>query len=153
MPKKPQQQTVPVSETPSGVPWYESNFLWGGGIGIVLIVVAATMHNLCWLLWFAWAFFIYTVWNGTRAISRLRWLWCLIGIVLVSAALLGLRAAICPKSVPAIPVPKTQSIPSDGGSPPLGTVTVQGNCNVGSVGDGNNISADCSKSSKQQKGK
>jgi hypothetical protein len=153
MPEEPiQLQPIPNPKPPSGAPWYESNVLWGGN-GIVLVVVAAMMHNLCWLLCFAWACFVYTVWNGTRTLSRRRWLWFSVGVVLVSIALLGLKVWICPKSTPVLPAPQSQREPKNGEAPPTGTVTVQGNCNVGNVGDRNKISADCSDSSNQKKGK
>jgi hypothetical protein len=93
-------QSKQNSETPSSVPWYESNLLWGG-IGTVLTVVGAMKHNLLWLLWFAWLCFLFTIWNATRGMKSFRGYVCLAGFILVSGGMLGLKIWLSPQIAPA----------------------------------------------------
>jgi hypothetical protein len=54
-------------------PWYEGTLLWGAlttGIAIVLVVVAAMVKDLRWLLWVSWPFFALASWSVCKGIHN-----------------------------------------------------------------------------------
>jgi hypothetical protein len=60
-------------------PWYESTLLWGAGgagIAVVLVVVAAMMEDLRWLLIIAWLFLCLATWSIVRHLLHrsVRWI-------------------------------------------------------------------------------
>jgi formylglycine-generating enzyme required for sulfatase activity len=60
---------------PQKSPWYEGALLWGAfsaALGITLVVVAAMMHDLRWLLAVAWPFWVVTSWAATMSIGKPR---------------------------------------------------------------------------------
>jgi hypothetical protein len=128
----------PSKKSSPQVPWYESNILWSGGVGVLLLVLSAAGHHKCWLLWFSWLCFVYTVRSalGNRYQGIRRWGYTLIGAVLLGAALYGVKMSRCPVATMTIsnPVPP----------PPPGNVTVTGDCNAANTGNGNHIQTNCS---------
>src|ERR1035441_287140 len=77
MAKEQGPSLVPVpADTPkvqSAVPWYESTALWGAlgaAVAIVLVVVAAMVKDLRWLLIVAWPFFCLAGWAALRGVKR-----------------------------------------------------------------------------------
>ena len=60
--RKPIQEVYRLAHQPEPVsqPWYESGLLWGAlgmAVAIVLVVVAAMVKDLRWLLGISWPFF------------------------------------------------------------------------------------------------
>ena len=71
---KEQVEHLPIQEAqPTIQPWYESGLLWGAfgtGIAIVLVVVAAMVKDLRWLLWISWPFSCLGIWAMCRNIAQ-----------------------------------------------------------------------------------
>jgi hypothetical protein len=103
---------IPEEAAGGSTPSYESNYLWGG-IGIVLTVVGAMKHNLCWLLWVAWLCFTFTIWSGTRKMVAQRWLVAGLEFILVCVVLFWLKTTLCPK----LPLALTNQLATPNPSP------------------------------------
>jgi hypothetical protein len=79
--------------------WYESNLLWGPlalAGAIVLTVVAATKHDLRWLLWFAWPCFAICIWWVAK-LTKEKWIVTVLGTAIAGAALLWLSSWLRPE--------------------------------------------------------
>jgi len=50
-------------------PWWESNILWSGFVGLILIVVVSAMKDLRWLLLVAWACSFLIAWSIAKNFS------------------------------------------------------------------------------------
>ena len=67
--KKPSVEQMDLPKTA----FHESNLFWGSisiAIGIVLTVVAAMMHDIRWLLIFAWVFFALGIWRVRNILAK-----------------------------------------------------------------------------------
>jgi hypothetical protein len=111
----------------STTPWYESNLLWGPfalSVGIILAVVAATKHDLRWLLWFAWPCFAISIWWLSRR-TREVLVVTILGTVIAGLGLLWLNNWLRPESVkvavnalpPQALTPKSDPAPTSRTSP------------------------------------
>lgn len=80
----------------SGVPWYESNLLWGP-LAILLTVAPAVKHDLTWLFWFAWVCFSAVIWSLARKTQEVL-LITVLGVVVAGAGLLWLGNWLRPKA-------------------------------------------------------
>ena len=118
MAKEQGPSLVPVpADTPkvqSAVPWYESTALWGAlgaAVAIVLVVVAAMVKDLRWLLIVAWPFFCLAGWAALRGVKRSIIKWPSIGFTscLIGCGLLWANSILRPV-VPSVSAECTSEI-------------------------------------------
>jgi Domain of unknown function (DUF4062) len=81
-------------------PWYESNLLWvpiSLGVGIILTVVSAMKHDLCWLLLLAWLCFGL---GACAALRRTRYFLSgtISAAVVLAGALFLVKMWLCPST-------------------------------------------------------
>lgn len=87
------------------IPWYEGTLLWGaiGLFGaIVLVVVAAVLRDLRWLLILAWPFGCLAAWAGFKQIRRtdLRWSLGIASYVVIAVGLFSLNTWLGHSKIP-----------------------------------------------------
>jgi hypothetical protein len=74
-----------MGEEQAAPPWYQSTLFWGcvgAFLAIVLTVLAAMMHDVRWVLAFAWPFAAFAAWEFARTyFSRKIVIWTTTGIV------------------------------------------------------------------------
>jgi hypothetical protein len=90
-----------VPTAPKADHWWNNTAFWGSSsffVSIVLIVVAATLKDLRWLLWVALSFGCITIWVLAGNVSSKKWKFSLVtcGIILISAAMLWLYLILRP---------------------------------------------------------
>lgn len=80
--------STPKEDPPSiPPPFYESGLFWGAfttAIAIVLVVVAARIKDLRWLLWLSWPFFCLGTWAACRYIRKASYKWVTMLLICVA---------------------------------------------------------------------